>query len=494
MNERYDYILVGSGAGGGAAAYRLARAGKRVLVLEKGEALPKDGSTLDVDKVVRQGAFKSRETWLDKDGAEFAPEEYFNLGGKTKWYGAALAHCAPEEFAADPAHQCPGWPIGYRDLVPYYEEAERLLKVRRFDAEPGLAAIVARLARRGPWKTEPLPLALSTDILDHPEEARHFDAFASVRGLKYESENVFLAPVRDLPNLNIRTGEPVAALVGASDHPQRISGVRIAGGETIRAGAVLLAAGALHSPRLLQTYLDDTGLSASLPAAANVGRNYKQHLLTAVVAFTASRQHDLLRKTLLLLNKSVPHSSIQPLGFDGELIGALMPGFVPQALATAVGNLAYGFFLQTEDGASPDNRVVAGKDGTPPRLDYDPERIRPSLDEHRQLVRGFVASLWRSGYAAFSQRIPLAGTAHALGSLVAGRDPATSVVDAAGRVHGMEKLYVVDGSILPRSSRVNPSLTIYAWALRVADHLVRQQQGQIHAEEKPAGPTETVAA
>jgi choline dehydrogenase-like flavoprotein len=494
MNEQYDYILVGSGAGGGAATYRLAQAGKRVLVLEKGGALPKDGSTLDVDKVIRRGAFKSRETWLDKEGARFAPEEYFNLGGKTKWYGAALARFAPEELEADPQHQCLGWPIGYQDLVPYYEEAERLLQVRTFDPEPGLAAMVARLARRGGWRSEPLPLALAADILDHPEEARHFDAFASVRGLKYEAENCFLAPVTGLPNLQIRTGTPVAALVGAEERPGRIDGVRTESGETIRAGTVLLAAGALHSPRLLQSYLEAIGLAATLPAAANVGRNYKQHLLTAVVAFTTRYQRDLLRKTLLLLSERVPHSSIQPLGFDGELIGALMPGLLPRALTTTVGNFAYGFFLQTEDGSDPANRVEAGRAGKPPRLDYDPERIRPSRDEHRRLVRGFVGALWRSGYAAFSKRIPLAGTAHALGSLVAGSDPTTSVVDAAGRVHGMENLYVVDGSILPRSSRVNPSLTIYAWALRVADRLVRQQENRSNVEQELAETQDAATA
>jgi choline dehydrogenase-like flavoprotein len=54
---------------------------------------------------------------------------------------------------------------------------------------------------------------------------------------------------------------------------------------------------------------------------------------------------------------------------------------------------------------------------------------------------------------------------------VTGRDPQTSVVDRNGRVHGMENLYVVDGSVLPRSSRVNPALTIYAWGLRVASKL-----------------------
>ena len=109
----YDYIIIGSGAGGAAAAWRLASAGSQVLLLEKGNALPRDGSTLDVEQVIRTGHFKSHEPWLDKDGRRFAPEEYFNLGGKTKWYGAALLRYSPREFEADAGHQCLGWPIGY---------------------------------------------------------------------------------------------------------------------------------------------------------------------------------------------------------------------------------------------------------------------------------------------------------------------------------------------------------------------------------------------
>ena len=65
----------------------------------------------------------------------------------------------------------------------------------------------------------------------------------------------------------------------------------------------------------------------------------------------------------------------------------------------------------------------------------------------------------------------MAGTAHALGSMVTGADPKTSVIDPHGKVHGMERLYVGDGSALPRASRVNPSLTIYSWGLRLGDHL-----------------------
>ena len=65
----------------------------------------------------------------------------------------------------------------------------------------------------------------------------------------------------------------------------------------------------------------------------------------------------------------------------------------------------------------------------------------------------------------------MAGTAHALGSMVTGHDPVRSVVDPLGKVHGMKGLHVADGSVLARSSRVNPALTIYAWGLRLGERL-----------------------
>ena len=103
---RYDVIIIGSGAGGSAAAYHLTQTGRRVLLLEKGEALPRDGSTLDVDTVMRRGAYLSTESWLDRAGKLIVPEEHFNLGGKTKWYGAALLRFGTREFKADPDHRC----------------------------------------------------------------------------------------------------------------------------------------------------------------------------------------------------------------------------------------------------------------------------------------------------------------------------------------------------------------------------------------------------
>ena len=473
MNERhYDAIVIGSGAGGAAAAYRLVRCGLRVALLEKGPQLPKDGSTLDIRRVVHQGEFLSREPWLDGAGRRFAPEEHFNLGGKTKWYGAALLRFAPHEFEPDGAHGCPGWPIRYDELEPYYAQIEALLGVRHFDIEPDLARIVGHLTGAGsPWTAESMPMGLAAGIVHDRAEAAHFDGFASVRSLKSDSEHSLLSRIMGDPRLTLLTDTEALRLLADPADPQRIVGVATRDGHSLTADSVLLGAGALHSPRILQRYLATSGLERRLPAARMVGRNVKLHLLTAMVAMSLTRKSDLIRKTSVLQHAHFPHSSVQPLGFDGELIATLIPRFVPRALAAQIGERSYGFFLQTEDGSDERNRVVAAADGEPPLLDYDAARLPAALREHRAFTRALQRSPAGAGLIGLTQRIGLAGTAHVCGSLIAGEDPARSVVDRDGAVHGMRGLYVVDGSVLPRSSRVNPSLTIYAWGLRVAERL-----------------------
>jgi choline dehydrogenase-like flavoprotein len=472
----YDVIIVGSGAGGSATAYRLAQSGLRTLLIERGPVLPADGSTLDVGKVIRQRQFKHRELWLDRNGRKFQPSEYANLGGKTKWYGAALLRQAPHEFEADDQHQCPAWPISYDEIAPFYDEAESLLALKRFPTEPDLEKIVTALQERDPlWRREPLPVGLSADILKNPHEAHHFDGFANPHGLKSDAEFSLLRRVADRPNLTIATDMTVEALVGAPDAPEEITGVRCAGGAVHHARRIVLSAGALHSPRLLQSYIEDTGLGTRLPCTANIGRNYKCHLNSALIVFSSSVVTDALRKTTILFHDDFPHSSVQNLGWlDGELIALELPSFAPHVLSDIAGRRAYGFWITTEDGSHPDNRVRCANGHGLAEIDYDADRLKPAIQEHKRLIRTLQAQLLHTHHLGFVKRMPVDNTAHACGTLIAGDDPQRSVVDRNGKVHGLANLYVADGSVMSRSGRVNPAFTIYAWGLRLG--------GLLHAD------------
>lgn len=471
----FDAIVIGSGAGGTAAAYRLALGGLRVALLEKGAHLPKDGSTLDIRRVVHGGEFLSRETWLDGRGNRLMPEEHFNVGGKTKWYGAALLRFAEHEFRADVPHGCAAWPVTLAEMAPYYHEAERLLGVRQFDYEPDLARLVQRLARTGSsWRAQPMPMGLASDIALNRPEAAHFDGFASVGGMKAEAEHSILRLLHQHPRFTLTANAEVTQLIGAPGMPREVRGVRTADGREFYAPRIFLAAGALHSPRLLDRYLKTSALAHELEATWHVGRHLKLHLLTALVALSPSAKTDLIRKTALLTHERYPHSSVQPLGFDGELIGTLVPKILPVWARTLVGTRSYGFFLQTEDASHPDNRVYDDAEAGLPVMDYDEARSAAGSREHRDLTRAFQRALAACGFMSFTRRVGLNGTAHACGTLRAGHDPSDSVVDSEGRVHGLQGLYVVDGSVLPRSSSVNPSLSIYAWGLRVGDRVAQQ--------------------
>jgi choline dehydrogenase-like flavoprotein len=361
-------------------------------------------------------------------------------------------------------------------MDPYYREAEQLLGVRMFDTEPDLADILSRL--KGQWDVEPIPLSLASRITADRLEASHFDGFASVAGLKGEADGSILSLLRDNPDFTLSVNAEVRSLLGDPGSPATVVGVELADGRQVRAPRVFLAAGALHSPRILGRYLESTGLAQVLPIGAHVGRNVKLHLLTALIALSGRTMSDLLRKTVVITHEQFAHSSVQPLGFDSELIATLVPKVVPESLRRQVGRRAYGFFLQTEDGSDPRNRIINAVNGVDhPVLDYDASRTPNAAREHKSFTRAFQWALARAGLLSFTRRIGLNGTAHACGSLVCGENASNSVVDRNGQVHGMTGLYVVDGSVLPRSSRVNPSLTIYAWGLRVAARVAQQAAG-----------------
>ena len=98
MPDHYDVIVIGTGAGGGTLAHTLAGSGKRILLLERGNFLPRETQNWDPESVFVDGKYISPDTWYDADGTPFQPQVHYFVGGATKLYGAALYRLRPQDF------------------------------------------------------------------------------------------------------------------------------------------------------------------------------------------------------------------------------------------------------------------------------------------------------------------------------------------------------------------------------------------------------------
>src|SRR4029079_6274385 len=129
--EHYDVIIIGTGAGGGTLANTIAASGKRILVLERGDFLPREMENWRPAPVFIDGRYISEETWYDADGKAFQPQVHYYVGGATKLYGAALYPLRPPDFGELPHVDVfsPAWPVSHDDFEPYYTKAEWLYQV-----------------------------------------------------------------------------------------------------------------------------------------------------------------------------------------------------------------------------------------------------------------------------------------------------------------------------------------------------------------------------
>src|SRR5215203_4745277 len=129
--DDYDLIIIGTGAGGGTLARHLAPSGKRILLLERGDWLPREPANWDAADVFVDNRYISEDTWYDDKGKPFQPQIHYFVGGATKLYGAALYRLRKEDFGELRHHDgiSPAWPIEYEELEPYYTQAEHLYEV-----------------------------------------------------------------------------------------------------------------------------------------------------------------------------------------------------------------------------------------------------------------------------------------------------------------------------------------------------------------------------
>ncbi|HYC51240.1 MAG TPA: GMC oxidoreductase [Gemmatimonadaceae bacterium] len=253
--------------------------------------------------------------------------------------------------------------------------------------------------------------------------------------------------------------------------------------ETFTAPNVILAAGALATPHLLLT----SGLQNSNPAGDTIGRYLTRHRNAVVFGAFARRPnpHQEFDKHIAILDFYDEAGCIQQLTPAEGLVRAYMPRLLRTPAAIFLSH-ASGLLVIAEDQPRPENRVTLDESRRD-RFGMPSLAVRhaytPRDEEVARLLVTHAKRVLREAGAKFTLVHPIETWSHALGTVRMGNDPTRSPLDAQGRFRGLDNLYVVDGSALPRSASLNPSLTISANALRVAA-LIAHSTSDI--QERPA--------
>lgn len=532
----WDVVIVGTGMGGSTLGYQLARQGLRVLFLEKGQFLqdpalpvPPPQAPAGDERAQRLQAGH----WPERiqGNTTFGPLDFHaplgcGTGGSTLLYAAGLERFMPADFTPRANHAGvtdstlpERWPISYDELAPYYEQAERLFRVRGTPDPLG--------ASTGAGLLEPPPMSARDQHLDasfkrlglHPYRVHVGYQYVPgctgctegrcLRQCKSDAATIGLLPALQQHGAKIL---PECEVTRLQADRQRVSGVvaRWRGQEiSIKARVVALAAGAYMSPVLLLNSKSPAWPEGLANDSGLVGRNLMFHVSDFIAVAPLKRLSGEGPEKSLALNDFYLHGG-RKYGTFQTLGAPIVPGQIMQYMRDmaqkertwwkklasphpvwwrklsspvirAVALLAYhGFNFKNaaiwativEDLPYHDNRIIAdptARNGM--RFEY---RYTDELKGRVQAFRKILAQAM-----APHRLIVLSGEnninfGHVCGTCRFGDDPATSVLDKHNRAHGLANLYVVDASFFPSSGGTNPSLTIAANALRVADTIGRE--------------------
>jgi len=493
----YDIVIIGSGAGGGTMAHALAPSGARILVVERGGAVPQEQENWSPEAVWKHLRYRATERWIDAGGAEFLPYTHYGVGGNTKFWGSVLYRLRREDFGemqhADGVS--PAWPIDYDTLAPYYDRAEQLYHVHgEQGADPtepprgpypyapvahakGMAAIVEGLRRMG-LHPSPLPLGL----IKPGEEGgcqlcNTCNSFPCRVQAKSDAEVCGVRPAVQHPNVELWM-HAKARRVLTDPSGRKAEAVEIErGGEIVRVAAslVILSCGAVNSAALLLQSAGGRHPDGLANSSGLVGRRYMAHLATMMQGFHPFRKNDTVFQKTVAVNDfylrgpdtPYPLGQIQSQGRTHGVMAQAMIPWIPLWAYDAWVARGVDWLAMSEDLPREENRVTVDRRGRI-QLHYQPN----NTGAHRRLVKEMTRILHRLGFwkvMSYSHRSR--NTTHQCGTLAFGTDPKRSVLDPWCRTHDVDNLFVVDASFFPSSAAVNPGLTIIAQALRVADHI-----------------------
>ncbi|MBW6479656.1 MAG: GMC family oxidoreductase [Bacteroidales bacterium] len=507
--QHFDIIIIGTGAGGGTLARKLAPTGKEILILERGDFIPREKENWDTEEVFLKSRYKAKENWTDKAGKTFHPGIHYCVGGNTKVYGAALLRMRKRDFGNLTHFDgiSPAWDIDYKDLAPYYLEAEKMYSVNGLRGsdptepeetmpyslaplghEPRIQELFNDMKALG---LNPFPLPIGYRKEEKPGEAPaipdRFDGFPDPTESKADSHVVGIKHALIHENAMLKTNSYVKRLITDSSG-KTIKSVEVTkNGETLfyTADIVVVSAGAINSAALLLRSANEKHPNGLANGSDVVGRHYMAHNNSAMIALSTKPNPTKFGKTLGLNDFyfgdedfPFPMGHIQMLGKSDAVMfredaPSLAPGFTLEYLAAH----SLDFWMTSEDLPLPENRVTLDKKGNIV-LSYSEnnlvghQRLQKKLRWILEHTGGNTHLLPNNLY--LGKKIPIAGTAHQCGTIRFGNDPKSSALNTWCRAHEVENLYVVDGSFFPSSSAVNPALTIMANALRVGDHLISE--------------------
>ncbi len=507
--QHYDLIIIGTGAGGGTLAGKLAPTGKKILILERGDYIPREKENWDTEEVFLKARYKAKENWTDKDGKSFHPGIHYCVGGNTKVYGAALLRMREKDFDEVKHHGgiSPVWDIKYNDLASYYLEAEKLYSVHGLRGsdptepteknpyslpplkhEPRIQELFDDIKKMG---LKPFPLPIGFKSGEGKGESKvvldRFDGFPDPTESKADAHVVGIKEALKYENVTLETNSYVSRLLTDASGKEIKNIEVIRNGETVSysANIVVVSAGAINSAALLLRSANEKHPNGLANGSDVVGRHYMAHNNSAMVALSTKPNPTKFGKTFAINDYyfgttefDFPMGHIQMLGkSDAEMFREDAPSFAPGLTLDYMAKHALDFWMTSEDLPLPENRVTLDKNGNIV-LSY----FENNLEGHKHLQKKLRWILEHTGCEThlfpnniyLGKKIPIAGTAHQCGTIRFGNDPKTAALNINCKAHEVENLYVVDGSFFPSSSAVNPGLTIMANALRVSDHLINE--------------------
>ena len=515
VDNHYDVIIIGSGPGGGSVAHRLAPTGKRILMLERGDYLPRSRVNWDAKTVFVDGTYQATDTWYGTKGESFRPGLHYWVGGNSKVYGSALFRLRERDFGAlqHTDGVSPAWPLGYDVFEPYYGQAEALFHVHGqrgedpnepwsstpyayapVSHEPRIQALNDCLAKDGLHPFH-LPLGILMDEKNGKVTPTSpcircdaFDGFPCAINAKADAQVICVDPtLKAHENFTLLTGAYVSRL-DTDASGQSVSTIHVSRNgvaEQYSADIVVVACGALSSALLLLRSANDKHPTGLANGSDQVGRNYMRHNMSILMALLKEPNHTVFQKTLAVSDFYFGSEDFDyPLGLiqmcaasHGEQIrGEAVPSFlqwVPEMPFDKLSEYSMNFWLQSEDLPRPENRISYDGDKVVLAITEGNELAAKGLKHKLESLLGVIGAhpvlLERSLY--LGKDIPINGTAHQAGTCRFGPDPKTAVLDLECKAHQLDNLYLTDASFFPSIGAVNPTLTIIANALRVADHI-----------------------